>query len=705
MLPYLVYYNNSAKASNLMSPFIEQDLDDEHKLFDPYNTSKFLYSPPALVSEPLEEREDSGLVSEISSTGVIGGVAMAKTLSLKDSTHFALKALKDGANASFMVDSTTSNTTTLQSTPSSASTTFDLLDGGFERLSLAPSASNGPMTIPIGAGSAFQSRNASSNGHSRAGSGSASAKFPSLYASEVVSNSTPSTSGGFYGNNTGLSSYSSLGGFDGASAYNSASTMRNENSSLLNSYGNNNHGYMGFENSNAAFPLSSGPSHLSSFDANGSLGLGGYGGQQLQGQHQSSHQYQEYYQQGGYAQASQLTPLGMPYGMQHPGGIDPSKRTLYFGNLPTGCTFEQLLDCISGGMIENAKMLQDRQCAFVTFLEAECAYRVLANLTAGPHSLVIAGNEIRIGWGNPSQVSPSILAAVSQGASRNIWLGNTTLSAAEIEVEFCQFGPVDTISTFPEKKVAFVHLASISAAIQAVHYFCVEPAWEGVRIYYGKDRCQGNGEARPLMNMSSIPVISAASIPNRTIYIGGIHPEATTKDLCDAIRGGILQNIKYMSLKNIAFVMFICPIAAQSFYDRISAEGLSIKSKRCKIGWGKPQPIAPLISHIVSLGGSRNVYIGGLHTPDPDKLRQDFSPFGEIELINIVPERNIAFVNYTDISFAIKAVEAMKNHRDYVRFKINYGKDRCGNPPRPKMDASYLPELELSVTDVSRLEY
>ena len=61
----------------------------------------------------------------------------------------------------------------------------------------------------------------------------------------------------------------------------------------------------------------------------------------------------------------------------------------------------------SGGIIENVKMLIDRQvshifgyeqlmtqCAFITFLEAECAYRVLADLTSGPHSLVIGGNEV-----------------------------------------------------------------------------------------------------------------------------------------------------------------------------------------------------------------------------------------------------------------------------------------------------------------------
>ena len=39
---------------------------------------------------------------------------------------------------------------------------------------------------------------------------------------------------------------------------------------------------------------------------------------------------------------------------------------------------------------------------------------------------------------------------------------------------------------------------------------------------------------------------------NRTIYLGNIHPETTTEDLCNAIRGGVLQSIRYMQDKHIA---------------------------------------------------------------------------------------------------------------------------------------------------------
>jgi single-stranded DNA-specific DHH superfamily exonuclease len=43
--------------------------------------------------------------------------------------------------------------------------------------------------------------------------------------------------------------------------------------------------------------------------------------------------------------------------------------------------------------------------------------------------------------------------------------------------------------------------------------------------------------------------------------------------------------------------------------------------------------------------------------------------------------RRAAFVNYTNIANAIKAIEAIRGREEYRRFKINFGKDRCGNPP------------------------
>ena len=44
--------------------------------------------------------------------------------------------------------------------------------------------------------------------------------------------------------------------------------------------------------------------------------------------------------------------------------------------------------------------------------------------------------------------------------------------------------------------------------------------------------------------------------------------------------------------------------------------------------------------------------------------------------------RNCAFVNFTNISNAIKAIEGVKQKSDYANLRIAHGKDRCANPPR-----------------------
>lgn len=54
------------------------------------------------------------------------------------------------------------------------------------------------------------------------------------------------------------------------------------------------------------------------------------------------------------------------------------------------------------------------------------------------------------------------------------------------------------------------------------------------------------------MNMGMNGVAGGMQSLNRTVYLGNIHPETTTEDLCNVIRGGMLQSIRYMQDKHIA---------------------------------------------------------------------------------------------------------------------------------------------------------
>ena len=50
--------------------------------------------------------------------------------------------------------------------------------------------------------------------------------------------------------------------------------------------------------------------------------------------------------------------------------------------------------------------------------------------------------------------------------------------------------------------------------------------------------------------------------------------------------------------------------------------------------------------------------------------------------------RNCAFVNFTNISNAIKAIDGIKNKSEYANLRIAHGKDRCANPPRSSNGSS-----------------
>ncbi|KAL8301840.1 hypothetical protein RB597_002321 [Gaeumannomyces tritici] len=402
------------------------------------------------------------------------------------------------------------------------------------------------------------------------------------------------------------------------------------------------------------------------------------------------------------------------------GVVSGTSRTVYLGNIPQDTSAEEILGHVRSGQIESVRLLPDKNCAFISFLDASSATHFHSDAIL--KKLCIKGQDIKVGWGKPSQVPTSVALAVQQsGASRNVYLGNLPEDIAEEELreDLGKFGAIDTIKIVREKSIAFVHFLSIANAIKAVSQLPQEAKWQAPRrVYYGKDRCayvsktqQQNaaqylgispsyahmltGADRDLISsaLAQQSVAAAAvattagglnNLGNRTIYLGNIHPETTIEEICNVVRGGLLHHIRYIPDKHICFVTFIDPTAAASFYALSNLQGLMIHNRRLKIGWGKHSgALPPAIALAVSGGASRNVYIGNLdETWTEERLRQDFSEYGEIELVNTLREKSCAFVNFTNIANAIKAIEAVRSKDEYKKFKVNFGKDRCGNPPR-----------------------
>ncbi|KAG0313315.1 hypothetical protein BGZ97_010300 [Linnemannia gamsii] len=438
-------------------------------------------------------------------------------------------------------------------------------------------------------------------------------------------------------------------------------------------------------------------------------------------------------------------------------------RTVYLGNVPTESSIEDILNLVRNGIVENARLLPEKSCAFVSFLDSASASAFHHDATS--RKLELAGQELRVGWGKPSPVPPQVLQAIQQGATRNVFLGGVDDSVTEqtLRADFSQFGMIDTIKVLREKNIAFVHFSNIGNAMKAIAALSQDARYSRRRMNYGKDRCakkptnstpnmpnaftfggpaysqygssmplsfnpnfdrfpqQGgrmgvmgggsnfghgnnhhhngsnshhnlnNGNGNSSMNnnhsggnngaLMNGPVTAQG---NRTVYLGNISPDTTCEDLCNAIRGGILNNIRYFPAKHIAFVSFVDPQAANNFFNQCNHQGVMVKSRRLKAGWGQNMHALPLpVIQALQTGATRNVYLGSIDEGfTEERLRHDFAEFGEIEMVNILQDKNCGFVNYTNIMSAVKAVDGIRRNPAYEKIKINFGKDRCGNPPK-----------------------
>ncbi|KAI0313425.1 hypothetical protein OF83DRAFT_536619 [Amylostereum chailletii] len=401
-------------------------------------------------------------------------------------------------------------------------------------------------------------------------------------------------------------------------------------------------------------------------------------------------------------------------------------RTVYVGNLPAAASVDELLNLVHFGPLESIRILPEKSCVFLSFLDGSTAAAFHADATI--KKLALHGQELKIGWGKPSPVPSQVALAISQSnASRNVYLGglDENITEEQLRDDLSRFGLIDQVKIVRDKNIGFVHFLSISVATKVVNTLPTEPAWAGKRVNYGKDRCayipksqQAAAQQAQAAAAQSLVAQSAAALSpintntggpafspfspftpfspeqmsattaglNRTVYLGNIHPETTTEDLCNAIRGGVLQSMRYMQDKHIAFVTFIDPAAALMFFQAASYQGLTLNNRRLKVGWGKNSgPLPPALALAVHSGATRNVYIGNVEDFEAfseEKLKRDFGEYGDIELVNFLKEKNCAFVNFTNISNAIKAIDGVKNKPDYANLRIAHGKDRCANPPR-----------------------
>ncbi|KAF3984942.1 hypothetical protein FT663_05290 [Candidozyma haemuli var. vulneris] len=229
------------------------------------------------------------------------------------------------------------------------------------------------------------------------------------------------------------------------------------------------------------------------------------------------------------------------------------------------------------------------------------------------------------------------------------------------------------------------------------------------------------------------------NVGNRTIFLGNLHPYTQVEEIANNVRaGGLVESINFIKARRMCFITFVDPAVALKFYlNHQVLHQLIIHGNDVKVSWGKNHsgPLSRDIALAVTAGASRNVYIGvkggksnadkQLQLPGEQTLREDFSKFGDLEQINFYHNKDCGFINFMNISNAIRLVELMDTqnvskinaivgdngefYEKYKDFKISFGKDRCGNPPKfsfKKKNASFeyfnSSEIDLSRADTGQ---
>ena len=140
-------------------------------------------------------------------------------------------------------------------------------------------------------------------------------------------------------------------------------------------------------------------------------------------------------------------------------------RTVYVGNLPSTASVDELLNLVHFGPLESIRVLPEKSCVFLSFLDGSTAAAFHADATI--KKLNLHGQELKIGWGKPSPVPAQVALAISQSnASRNVYVGGLEegLTEEQLRDDLQRFGLIDQVKIVRDKNIGFVHFLSIAVA-------------------------------------------------------------------------------------------------------------------------------------------------------------------------------------------------------------------------------------------------
>ncbi|KAH8553028.1 armadillo-type protein [Umbelopsis sp. PMI_123] len=202
-------------------------------------------------------------------------------------------------------------------------------------------------------------------------------------------------------------------------------------------------------------------------------------------------------------------------GSTQPLSAQTPTRSLWFGNVDPALTVPELMQIFSPyGPIESARVLPDKECAFVNFVNLDDALRAKDDFGSSLASS-LGGSFVKVGFGKPEVAtaasSNTDMNNTVQGPTRALWIGNlpSSTTATMLRTVFSTFGVIESARILAHKNCGFVNFDSQDDAIRAkkaLHNVeIMGPGTGAVRVGYAKVPTKST-------NSSPSPVLENATL-------------------------------------------------------------------------------------------------------------------------------------------------------------------------------------------------
>ncbi|KAI8993655.1 armadillo-type protein, partial [Pilobolus umbonatus] len=148
-------------------------------------------------------------------------------------------------------------------------------------------------------------------------------------------------------------------------------------------------------------------------------------------------------------------------------------RALWLGNINPSVSVPDLIQIFSAyGQVDSARILSDKECAFVNFTSIKSAVVAKTDLETRLGSKLV-GNPVRVGYGkadvNVAMALSNEAGPNAQGPTRALWVGNipANMNPNILRAIFQQYGPIDSIRVLSHKNCGFVNFIYQEDAVRA----------------------------------------------------------------------------------------------------------------------------------------------------------------------------------------------------------------------------------------------